>query len=135
MTPDKFQQAWQAYSSQTHVTVNADLLRKEVERSQQNFRGMIFWRDTREIVVGVFLLAFDIYMVINFNMPWTWWLSVPAILWVTGFMLIDRRLHKQKPIEPGASLLESATESLTQLEHQIWLLRNVFWWYLLPFTI
>jgi CubicO group peptidase (beta-lactamase class C family) len=24
--------------------------------------------------------------------------------------------------------------SLTQVEHQIWLLRNVFWWYLLPFT-
>ena len=26
-------------------------------------------------------------------------------------------------------------DSLTQVEHQIWLLRNVFWWYLLPFTI
>ncbi len=25
--------------------------------------------------------------------------------------------------------------SLTQVEHQIWLLRNIFWWYLLPFTI
>ncbi len=24
-------------------------------------------------------------------------------------------------------------ESLTQVEHQIWLLRNVFWWYLLPY--
>ena len=26
-------------------------------------------------------------------------------------------------------------ESLTQVEHQIWLLRNVFWWYLLPPSI
>ena len=25
--------------------------------------------------------------------------------------------------------------SLAQVEHQIWLLRNVFWWYLLPFTL
>jgi len=29
----------------------------------------------------------------------------------------------------------SVKESLTQVEHQIWLLSNVFWWYLLPFTI
>src|SRR5207245_1063298 len=40
-----------------------------------------------------------------------------------------------KPSEPGEPLLESVQESLTQVEHQIWLLRNVFWWYLLPFTI
>ena len=25
--------------------------------------------------------------------------------------------------------------SLAQVEHQIWLLRNVLWWYLLPFTV
>ena len=43
--------------------------------------------------------------------------------------------HKRKPSEPGDPLLESVKESLTQVEHQIWLLRNVFWWYLLPFTI
>ncbi len=28
-----------------------------------------------------------------------------------------------------------AKESLSQVDHQIWQLRNVFWWYLLPFTI
>jgi hypothetical protein len=28
-----------------------------------------------------------------------------------------------------------AKEALSQVEHQIWLLRNVFWWYLLPFCI
>ena len=43
--------------------------------------------------------------------------------------------HKRKPSEPGDPLLESVKESLTQVEHQIWLLRNVFWWYLLPFAI
>ena len=25
--------------------------------------------------------------------------------------------------------------SLAQVEHQIWLLRNVFWWYLLPLAL
>jgi CubicO group peptidase (beta-lactamase class C family) len=31
--------------------------------------------------------------------------------------------------------LESVKESLAQVENQIWMLRNVFWWYLLPLTI
>ena len=51
------------------------------------------------------------------------------------FILVDRIRHKQQPSEPGEPLLECVKESLTQVEHQIWLLRNVFWWYLLPFTI
>ena len=32
MEPDKYQQAWQAHSSQTRVTIDADLLLKEVQR-------------------------------------------------------------------------------------------------------
>lgn len=67
--------------------------------------------------------------------PWTWYLAVPAFVWVAGFILVDRLRHKRRPREPGDPLLESVTESLTQIEHQISLLRNVFWWYLLPFTI
>jgi hypothetical protein len=43
--------------------------------------------------------------------------------------------HKQKPGGPDEPLLESVKDSLTQVEHQTWLLRNVFWWYLLPFTV
>ena len=51
------------------------------------------------------------------------------------FILVDRIRHKQQPSEPGEPLLDCVKVSLTQVEHQIWLLRNVFWWYLLPFTI
>src|SRR5205814_272176 len=29
-------------------------------------------------------------------------------------------------------LRSSIEHSLAQVEHQIWLLRNIFWWYLLP---
>ena len=52
MNPDKYQQAWQAQSSQTRVTVDADLLLKEVQRIQRTFRAMIFWRDFREVGSG-----------------------------------------------------------------------------------
>jgi CubicO group peptidase (beta-lactamase class C family) len=135
MPPDKLQQAWQAHSSRTRVTIDADLLLKEVQRSHGYFHATIFWRDFREVGVALVMLPLWFYLGITFSLPWTWYLTVPALLWVAGFILVDRMRHKRKPSEPGEPLLESVKESLAQVEHQIWLLRNVFWWYLLPSTI
>ena len=135
MEPDRFQRAWQAHSSETRVTIATDLLRTEVQRSDRNFRAIIFWRDFREVGVALVLLPAWIYMGVALSTPWTWYLTVPALLWVAGFMLVDRVLHPQTPSEPGQPLIHSLHVSLTQVEHQIWLLRNISWWYLLPFTI
>jgi len=75
------------------------------------------------------------YLGISTGSPWTWYLTVPALVWVAGFITIDRLRHKQNRVGADSSILISVTESLAQVEHQIWLLRNVFWWYLLPFVI
>jgi CubicO group peptidase (beta-lactamase class C family) len=135
MEPDKYQQAWQKHSTQTRVTVDADLLLKEVQSSQRSFRAMIYWRDFREVGIAILMVPLWFYLGITASLPWTWWLTVPAIVWVAGFILVDRIRHKQKQSDVGEPLLKSAKESLNQVEHQIWLLRNVVWWYLLPFTI
>jgi CubicO group peptidase (beta-lactamase class C family) len=135
MEPDKYQQAWQAHSSETRVTVNADLMLKEVQLAQRNFRAMIFWRDFREVGIGLLMVPAWIAMGIVLSLPWAWYLGVPAFIWVAAYILVDRVRHKQKPSQPGESLVKSAMESLTQVEHQIWLLRHVFWWYILPFEI
>ncbi len=135
MDPDKYQLAWQTHSSQTRVTVDADLLRKEVQRNQREFRATILRRDVIEVGVGLLLLPYWFYKGLTGSLPWTWWLTVPAIIWVIGFFLVDRRRHPQMPSDPSEPLLKCVNNSLTQVEHQIWLLRNVFWWYLLPFTI
>ncbi len=132
---DKYQQAWKSDAAQTRVTIDADQLLKEVQRSHGNFRSTIFWRDFREVAVGLLLLPFWFVMGFTLSLPWTWWLTVPALIWVAGFILVDRRRHPQRSSEPGKPLLFYVKESLTQVEHQIWLLRNVFWWYLLPFSI
>jgi CubicO group peptidase (beta-lactamase class C family) len=133
--PDEYQQAWQAQSSQARVTVDANVLLKEVQRSQQNFRAMIFWRDFREVAVALLLLPIWFLMGYTLSLPWSWYLTVPAIIWGGGFILVNRKLHPQGPGEADKPLRESVKESLTQVEHQIWLLRNVFWWYLLPFAL
>ncbi|MDB5391608.1 MAG: beta-lactamase [Planctomycetaceae bacterium] len=135
MEPDKFQQAWQAQTSQTRVTVDAELLLREVQRNQRDFRAIIFRRDVIEVSVGVLMLFYWMYKGATSSLPWTWYLTVPALIWVIGFILVDRKRHPKTPGEPGEPLLKSVQESLIQVEHQIWLLRNVFWWYLMPFTV
>jgi CubicO group peptidase (beta-lactamase class C family) len=133
--PDSYQKAWHAQSSQTRVTVAGDLLLKEVQRSQRNFRATVFHRDFREVVVGLLMLPSWFYLGHRMGLPWTWWLGVPAITWVILFIVVDRIRHKQPSSEPGEPMLDCVNVSLVQVEHQIWLLRNVLWWYLLPFTI
>ena len=134
MEPDNYQQAWQAQSSQTRVTIATDLLLKEVQRNQRDFRAVIFFRDFREVGIAFLLLPAWIFMGVKMALPWTWYLMVPALVWVAGFMLVYRMRHKQDPSKPDEPLLHCVERSLTEQEDQIWLLRNVFWWYLLPFA-
>src|SRR5690606_4520816 len=100
MAPDHYQQAWQAQASQTRVTVDPDRLRQEVQRKQRDFGATILRRDVGEVVVGLLLLPFWIYKGLTGSVPWTWWLGVPAILWILGYFLVDRIRYPQKPCEP-----------------------------------
>lgn len=135
MKLDLYQQAWRADAARTRVTIDTESLAKEVQRSQRNFQSMIFLRDVREAGISLFMIPVWFVMGIAMSLPWTWYLTIPALIWVAGFILVDRRRHPQRSSDPGEPLLYYAKESLTQLEHQIWLLRNVFWWYLLPFCL
>jgi hypothetical protein len=116
--------------------VNTDILLKEVRRNKQYFDAMIFWRDVREaggsflmMFVFVYLAIKDAYML----------LLAPALvcLFVAIFMVIDRvKLKNKFPFyEKNASLEKCIRVSLGHVNHQIWLLKNVSWWYLLPFAI
>ena len=135
MSPDEFQQAWHAETSKTRITVNADLLKKEVQRSQRDFRTAILIRDYREVGVALVMLPVWVIMGYALSLPWTWYLVMIGIVWGIVFILVDRKRHKHTLPGPEEPLLNSANESLAQVEHQIWLLRNVVWWYLLPYAI
>lgn len=135
MNPDDFQRAWQTQSSHTRLTIDADLLLKEVQRNQRQFTATLFWRDMREICTGVLLAPLWLYLGVKLSLPWTWYLTAPMLVWIAGYMLADLRRHKRQPPEPGEPLRQRVECSLAQVEHQIWLLRNVFWWCLLPLSL
>ena len=132
MNPDNFKQAWQTQTSQTRLTIDAELLLKELRRSQRYFAATILWRDVREVGTSLLMVPVWLYLGVKYSLPWTWYLTVPALLWIAGYMLADRMRHKRQPPEPGEPLRQRVESSLAQVEHQIRLLRNVLWWYLLP---
>lgn len=135
MDPDNFKQAWQTQTSQTRLTIDADVLVKELRRSQRNFAATIFWRDVREVGVSLLMVPLWIYLGIRQSLPWTWYLMVPALLWVAGYMLADRIRHKREPAGTGEPLRQHVASLLAKVEHQIELLRNILWWYLLPMAL
>jgi lipopolysaccharide export LptBFGC system permease protein LptF len=53
---------------------------------------------------------------------------------VGAFFLVDRILQRRKQPVSDDSLQACIQNSLLQVNRQIWLQRNVFWWCWLPFT-
>ncbi len=135
MNLDPFKQAWQSQKLQPRPTIDAELLLKEVRRNQRNFTAVIFWRDVREVGIALAMVPIWIFLGVKLHLPWTWFLTVPGLLWIAGFMLVDRMRYKPQPPEPAESLRRRVECSQAQIEHQIWLLSNIFWWYLLPLSV
>jgi hypothetical protein len=132
MDPDNLKQAWQTQSSPRRLTIDAELLLREVQRNQQHFSTTIFWRDVREVGVALVMIPVWVFLGVRFHLPWAWYFTAPVLLWIAVFMLVHRMRYKQQPHASGESLRQRLENSLAQVEHQIWLLRNVLWWYLLP---
>jgi hypothetical protein len=132
MDSDPLQEAWQ---SQPRPSLDADELVRELRRGEQQFAAMIFWRDAREVGVSLLLLPVWVAMGVGIGLPWTWYLVMPGIVWIAAFMTADRLRQRGRRALPGESLVRGVQGSLAEVEHQIWLLRNVHWWYLLPLAV
>lgn len=132
MTPDLFQEAWQ---SQPLPAVDVEPFVREFRRGEQRFGAMIFWRDFRETVVGLAMLPAWVVMGVGMGLPWSWYLAMPGIAWVVAFIALDRKRQGRRRALPGDPLIRGVGSSLGEVDHQIWLLRNVHWWYLLPLAV
>lgn len=134
MNFEDLQQAWQAQHTSAKVTISTDVLLKEVRRNQQQFRMTIFWRDVREVGVCALMTLFFL----GWGGLWQWWslyLLALCCFFVGAFFLVDRRIqHRKQPVK-NDTLLACIQSSLSEVDHQIWLLKNIFWWYLLPILI
>jgi hypothetical protein len=132
MLLDDFQKTWQS-QPEARVRVAPEVLLAELRRNQRNFKLTIFWRDFREVLAAAAMTVFFAYQ--GFDKGWAWFSLVGGCLWVGGFILVDRYRRRGRAASFGDSLLGCVGASLEAVEHQIWLLRNVLWWYILPLAI
>ena len=135
MNPDDLKQAWQTQTSQSKLSIDAEVVLKDVQRNQHQFTTALFWRDVREVGTSLLLIPVWLFLGAKLALPWTWYLTLPALVWVAGYMLVDRMRFRSQPPTPDEALRQRVENSLAQTEHQIWLLRNIFWWYLLPIAL
>ena len=131
MNFDEMQKAWGSQKGQLRLTIDPSLLLKEVQRNKRSFEVSVFWRDVREVGVAILMTILFAFWGIRGD-GWPWFVLAALVLWIGVFMVVDRIRQKRKmPVfsEPLKACIES---SLRQVSHQIWLLENVLWWYLLP---
>ncbi|MFA5191370.1 MAG: hypothetical protein WC740_11625 [Verrucomicrobiia bacterium] len=114
------------------MTIDTTVLLQLLKRNKKHFEAMIFWRDAREVGTALLMVPIILWIGVRDHLPWTFFLMIPAVLWIAGFMLTDRILQKRRQPQLDNPLRDCLERLLAQVEHQIGLLRNVFWWYLLP---
>jgi hypothetical protein len=133
MTFDDLQATWQKQPAvQFHL--RSDLLLTEVRRNQQSFVSAVFWRDFRECAVGAFMTYYFGEIALRQH-HWIFYFQAVTCLFVTLFILIDRHRQRRKAPPIIETLQHYAEQSLRDVQHQIWLLSNVLWWYLLPIAV
>jgi hypothetical protein len=133
MSLDELQRTWQSQPS-ARLRIEPDLLLQLLRRNQRKFKATIFWRDFREVFVAAVMAVWFAWVGFSGD-GWPWLLLSGMCLFVGGFFLIDRFLRRGRAARFGDTLLGCVEASLEDVEHQIWLLKNVFWWYLLPLGI
>ena len=131
---EDLQNQWQKEGGKSSLEIDYDVLFKEVKRNKSYFEAMVFWRDVREVGVGLGLVVFFLYFGIKDDV-WPLYLLSYLCLFVSLFIVIDRICFKKSKPHKEDSLRDCVENSVAEVNHQIWLLRNVFWWYLLPPTI
>ncbi|MCB1088053.1 MAG: hypothetical protein KDM63_13465 [Verrucomicrobiae bacterium] len=132
---DSLQQLWQQQEKSSRVSVDREVLLRLVRREQASLRATLWRRDLLEIAVALVLVPVWIWLGRSREMVWTWYLAILGLLWIAGFLLVERWRQRRNGSHPGIPLKESVEHALAQVEHQITLLRNVAWWYLLPLAI
>jgi hypothetical protein len=138
MTFNELQKTWQRDTSSSKLTIDSDMLLREVRRNKEAFESTIFWRDVLEVAAGTFAILASLGFAVFFFYRGITLVALGSavaglfMLWVALFFIADRIIQRKRRPNRDESLTMCIEDSLRQVNHQIWLLKNVFWWYLLP---
>jgi len=136
MGPDELHDLWRSQNGPRELTIDSDVLLKQVRRNASSFAAMVSSRDVCD-VGGALVMAGVCCYLAAWGIPsielslWPLWLLAAAYLWFACFIVIDRILRRKSPAALGEPVVVCIEHALRQVDHQIWLLRRA-WWFVLP---
>ncbi len=136
MSFDELQLAWQHdRAAETQPQADANVLR-QVRSQSRAFTRQIFWRDVREVLAS-FLVAGVFGNIAREAQnegatAWPAWVAAALPVAVGFYFLIDRWIMRRRAAPQGEDLRTELNRAAVEVKHQIWLLRNITWWYLAP---
>ncbi len=134
MTFDELQKTWQSQQDDPKLSIDSDLLLRVVQRNKTYFEWAILLRDVREVVISIAVSILFLHLGLK-NSLWPFFLLAFVFLGIALFMVVDRISQRRRRPELTESLAGCIESSLAQVIHQIWLVKNVFWWAILPADI
>ena len=137
MKLDELQEAWK--SQDTRTAVEASLLLGTVRKRQRRYSRFIWLRNMREgwgpILAAVLFVCFAESDVASRWQLWPFYLAMAILFGIGVFRVIDTRRQNRKAVRYEDSALSFAERSVLEINHRIWLLENIFWWWILPVAI
>lgn len=136
MNFEDMQSTWQHAREAAAVPTDHRRLLHSVQAQSRTFARRIFWRDVREVlasglVAGVFAkMAWEAER--EGAGAWPAWLAALLPLLVAVFFLVDRWWSRRRSVPRGEPLRDELDRAIGAVSHQVWLLRNVLWWYMAP---
>ena len=137
MKLDELQEAWK--SQDTRIAVETSLLLASMREKQERYKRYIWLRDIREgwgsILAAVFFVCYAESDVESRLQLWPFYLAMAILFGIGVFRVIDTRRQNRKALRYEDSALSFVERSLLNINHRIWLLKNIFWWWILPVAI
>jgi hypothetical protein len=97
---------------------------------------VIFWCDIFVILVLIFVGVLMLWAAFrDIRKDWPWLFSALSDAWVVGYILFNRWRRRRDAPHYDEPLLAHVERAINDIEHQMWLSRYSFWWYLLPIAL
>lgn len=135
MTFEHIQQSWKAQPIDQRLSAEAQLA--EAKKRARRFHTTIMWRDVRELIASLFVAGVFAYTAQSqppIAAAGSYFVAAIA-LGVGAFFVIDRWRQRQRETSNSTEPRAALARSLDAIDHQIWLLRNVAWWYIGPLAL
>lgn len=135
MNFDDITQVWQTQKNEDVVINDEASLKREVYKKYRKESRLLTWINFQEGIPGIFVFIYFFKKAIESTSDiraWTMYIAAFIILGIPLFLLITTLQQKKLEMQFGESTQEEIKRSIFQVNHMIWLIENILWWYILP---